>query len=137
MSGRPILLSGGFDPLHIGHVRMILAAKTISAQVVIALNSDLWLERKKGFVFMAWEERAEILRAMHVRVTRVDDRDGTVCEALRRVNPHWFGNGGDRTFGNPKEHEVCEEFGIREVFGLGGGKIQSSSGLTALRVAYG
>lgn len=129
MSGRPILLSGGFDPLHVGHVRMIRAAKALRCDVVIALNSDEWLSWKKGFVFMPWEERAEILRALHVRVTHVDDRDGTVCEALERVNPAYFGNGGDRTSANPKEHKVCKELGIKEIFGLGGSKVQSSSRL--------
>jgi D-beta-D-heptose 7-phosphate kinase/D-beta-D-heptose 1-phosphate adenosyltransferase len=139
MSGRPILLSGGFDPLHVGHVRMIQAAKALRCDVVIALNSDEWLCWKKGFCFMPWEERAEILRALHVRVTHVDDRDGTVCEALERVNPSHFGNGGDRTSANPKEHAVCARLGIKEVFGLGGVKVQSSSRLvdSAHKAAYG
>ncbi len=130
---RRILLSGGFDPLHIGHVRMIQAAKNITSRVVIALNSDEWLCWKKGFVFMPWEERAEILRALHVEVVHVDDRDGTVCEVLERLRPGYFGNGGDRTSANPEEHEVCERLGIREIFGLGGVKIQSSSRLVDRR----
>jgi cytidyltransferase-like protein len=123
------MLSGGFDPLHVGHVRMILAAKVLRTDVVIALNSDEWLLRKKGFVFMPWAERAEILRALHVRVTHVDDDDGTVCEALRRIAPAIFGNGGDRTRANALEHELCGELGISEVFGIGGDKVQSSSWL--------
>jgi D-beta-D-heptose 7-phosphate kinase/D-beta-D-heptose 1-phosphate adenosyltransferase len=139
MTNRPLLLSGGMDPLHVGHVRLILAAKVYRSEVVIALNSDEWLLQKKGFVFMPWDERAEILRALHVRVTHVDDRDGTVCEALERVRPYYFGNGGDRTVPNPYEHLVCERLGIIELFGLGGRKVQSSSELVAhtSRVAYG
>lgn len=129
MNTRPIMLSGGFDPLHVGHVRMILAAKNFRSEVVIALNSDEWLLRKKGYCFMEWSERAEILRALHARVVHVDDFDGTVCEALRRVAPAYFGNGGDRANSDPKEHAVCEELGIKEIFGLGGGKVQSSSEL--------
>jgi len=133
------MLSGGFDPLHVGHVRMIIAAKAYRAHVLIALNSDEWLERKKGFVFMPWKERAEILRAMHVSCVRVKDSDGTVCEALELFRPVYFGNGGDRTKANPDEHKVCKRFGIIEVFGLGGGKVQSSSALVdhTLKVAYG
>jgi len=123
-----ILLSGGFDPLHLGHVRMIQAAKAYG-RVVIALNSDNWLIRKKGYVFQRWEERAEILRAIVDRVERVDDSDGTVTEAIWRLKPDYFGNGGDRTYGNPKEHEVCVRLGVREIFGLGGDKVQSSSSL--------
>jgi len=124
-----ILLSGGFDPIHIGHLRMIQAAKAYRSEVMIALNSDEWLCWKKGYTFMDWGERAELLRGYHVQVCHVDDRDGTVCEALERVRPHYFGNGGDRVEPNPKEHEVCERLGIIEVFNLGGRKVQSSSEL--------
>jgi len=123
-----ILLSGGFDPVHVGHVRMIKAARTYG-KVVIALNSDEWLLRKKGYVFMPWKERAEILRAYRVTVTWVDDADDTVCEAIERLRPRLFGNGGDRVQANSKEHEVCVRLKIREKFGLGGVKVQSSSEL--------
>lgn len=133
MSQRCFLLSGGFDPLHIGHVRMILAAKAKRANVTIALNSDEWLIRKKGFAFMTWEDRAEILRALHVCVVKVDDRDDTVCEALERLRPVYFGNGGDRKKANAKEHQVCRKLGIKELFGLGGKKIRSSSNLVQRR----
>jgi cytidyltransferase-like protein len=133
---RCILLSGGFDPLHVGHVRMILAAKAIRSNVTIALNSDDWLIRKKGFAFMPWKERAEILRALHVCVVQVDDRDGTVCEALERLQPSYFANGGDRTTPNEKEHETCRRLGIKEVFGVGGGKVQSSSELVRGHYAH-
>ena len=126
-----LLLSGGFDPLHVGHVRLIVAAKNLNGEVTIALNSDAWLERKKGYVFMPWAERAEILRALHVRVVAVDDADGTVCEALDRLRPKFFGNGGDRASADPREHAVCLRLNIEELFGLGGGKAQSSSALVS------
>jgi D-beta-D-heptose 7-phosphate kinase/D-beta-D-heptose 1-phosphate adenosyltransferase len=124
------MLSGGFDPLHIGHVRMILAAADLG-NVIIATNSDRWLMKKKGYIFMPWEERAEVIRAVRgvEDVIRVDDTDGTVCAALRRVKPDIFGNGGDRTKDNTPEMEVCKELGIEMVWGLGGTKIQSSSDL--------
>lgn len=95
----------------------------------IALNSDEWLLRKKGFSFMPWEERAEILEGFGVSVVPVDDSNGTVCEAIERLRPDYFGNGGDRTLKNTPELRICEELGVIPVFNLGGDKIQSSSNL--------
>ena len=131
---RTIMLSGGFDPIHIGHIRMILAAQKLLSEngsIIIAANSDAWLMRKKGYIFMPWDERAEILRALRgvSEVTSVDDEDGTVCEALRRHHPDLFGNGGDRNNKNTPEKAVCKELDIKMVWGLGGNKIQSSSDL--------
>ena len=127
---KTVAVSGGFDPIHIGHVRMILEAAEMGDVIVIA-NSDEWLMRKKGFVFMPWEERAEILSSIRgvLKVVRVDDSDGTVCEALRREKPDFFANGGDRKTNNTPEMEVCNELGIGLLWEVGGGKIQSSSDL--------
>ena len=124
------VVSGGFDPIHSGHIRLIREAAN-NGYVTIILNSDNWLRRKKGYVFMAWEERAEILRSIKgvKNVVAVDDSDGTVCEALRRINPDYFANGGDRTQENTPEQAVCEELGIEMLWGVGGGKIASSSKL--------
>ena len=126
-----ILLSGGFDPLHIGHLKMIQKAAAEFGNVAVVANSDEWLQRKKGFVFMPWEERAEIIKGIRgvKYVFAVDDSDGSVCEALRRIRPKFFGNGGDRTDKNTPEKELCKELGIEMVYNLGGGKIQSSSDL--------
>jgi len=125
-----VCVSGGFDPIHKGHVRMILEAAQFGDVVVIA-NSDDWLIRKKGKFFMSWEERAEILSSIKgvVKVVPVDDTDGTVCEALRRIKPTYFANGGDRKDYNTPEGEVCKELGITLLWGIGGDKIQSSSWL--------
>lgn len=132
MFGKVIALSGGFDPLHVGHVRMINHAAAYG-QVVIILNSDEWLMRKKGYVFMPYEERAEILLSLRSvsAVRKVDDTDDSVCEALKRISPDLFGNGGDRTNKNTPEKELCEKLGIELVWNLGGPKIQSSSELVA------
>jgi len=120
------------DPIHFGHVRMIQEAAQFG-EVIVILNSDEWLMRKKGFVFMPWEERAEIIESIKGvrKVVRVDDSDGSVCEALRREKPTYFANGGDRTNKNTPEMEVCTDLGISMLWGIGGGKIQSSSDLVA------
>jgi glycerol-3-phosphate cytidylyltransferase-like family protein len=99
--------------------------------VIVILNSDDWLLRKKGYKFMCWEERAEILQSIKgvVAVEKVDDSDGTVCEALKRIKPDYFGNGGDRKGDNTPEVDVCNSLGIEMLWGVGGGKTQSSSEL--------
>jgi cytidyltransferase-like protein len=127
---RTVAVSGGFDCLHKGHVRMILEASQYGEVIVIA-NSDEWLTRKKGKPFMCWEERAEILSAIRgvTKVVKAKDDDGTVCETLRELKPTYFANGGDRTDINTPESFVCAELGITMLWGIGGGKIQSSSWL--------
>jgi hypothetical protein len=126
-----IAISGGMDPTTIAHCRLIKDAATYG-DVVVILNSDAWLLRKKGYKFMPWEERAEILMAIKgvTDVVQVDDSDGTVCEALRRIRPDYFANGGDRKVGNTPEGDVCAELGIEMLWGVGGtDKVQSSSWL--------
>lgn len=127
---KTILLSGGFDPIHIGHVRMMLAAGKYG-NVIVAVNSDEWLMRKKGYIFMPFEERCEIVRSIKtvLEAIPVNDDDNTVCDAIRNIRPDYFGNGGDRTNQNTPEKQLCQELGVREVYNLGGGKIQSSSEL--------
>jgi D-beta-D-heptose 7-phosphate kinase/D-beta-D-heptose 1-phosphate adenosyltransferase len=128
-----VCVSGGMDFLHIGHVDLIEDAARFG-KVVVILNSDEWLMRKKNYVFMPFAERAEILLALRFvsAVAAVDDADDTVCEALRRIKPDYFANGGDRVTSDPREQRVCLELGIKELFGIGGGKISSSSELLRL-----
>ena len=126
-----VMVSGGFDPVHAGHIRMIRHAAQYGDVIVIA-NSDDWLFRKKGFVFMEWERRVEILNAIKgvVLVDSVDDSDGTVCDAIRRHKPAFFANGGDRGKSNTPEQTVCEEIGVELLWGIGGEeKVDSSSDL--------
>ena len=126
-----VMVSGGFDPVHAGHIRMIRHAAQYGDVIVIA-NSDDWLWRKKGFVFMEYERRIEILNAIKgvILVDSVDDSDGTVCDAIVRHKPTYFANGGDRGRSNTPEQSVCEELGIELLWGIGGEeKLQSSSDL--------
>tara|TARA_R100001079_G_scaffold100348_1_gene64773 strand:- start:255 stop:758 length:504 start_codon:yes stop_codon:yes gene_type:complete len=127
-----VMVSGGFDPVHAGHIRMIRHAAEFGDVIIIA-NSDDWLFRKKGFVFMEYARRIEILNAIKgvILVDSVDDSDGTVCEAIRRLKPTYFANGGDRGRTNTPEQAVCEELGVELLWGIGGEeKLQSSSELT-------
>ena len=123
-----VMVSGGFDPVHAGHIRMIRDAANFGDVIVVA-NSDDWLFRKKGFVFMTFEQRAEILNAIKgvILVDSVDDSDGTVCEAIRRLKPDYFANGGDRGRSNPPEQSVCEELEVKLLWGVGGDKKLASS----------
>lgn len=128
-SQRPIVcVSGGFDPMHEGHVNYILEASKMG-NVVVILNSDAWLVRKKGFNLLRWDQRATIVGAVKgvIDVVHVDDEDGTVREALRRIKPSYFAKGGDRHIENTPEAELCGHLDIGMLFNIGGGKVCSSS----------
>ena len=131
---RWVAVSGGFDPLHIGHVRMFEEARSLGDRLVVILNNDNWLRAKKGFEFMPARERAEIIRTFpfvdKVVVTEhaKDDKDMSVSHALRKLRPAIFANGGDRLNRNTPEAHLCIELGIKMAFNVGkGGKVQSSS----------
>ena len=133
-----MLVSGGFDPVHKGHLRMFREASWLGHQVIIGLNSDDWLTRKKGKPFMNFGERKEILEAFRYinQVIPFDDDDGTACDLIEKVNDMYdtdhkiyFANGGDRGKENVPEVEVCKDLGVVMLWGVGGGKIQSSSWL--------
>jgi len=134
MISKKIAVSGGFDPVHVGHIRMILEASKYG-DVIIIVNSDAWLKRKKGYVFMPWEERAEILSAVKGVncVVLAKDDDGSVCESLVHLNDtmslDYFANGGDRKKENTPEIMLCQKLEIEMIWNCGGGKIQSSSEL--------
>lgn len=120
--------------MHCGHVRMIRDA-AVFGKVIIILNSDNWLTRKKGKPFMKFEGRKEVLESLLYvdYVVEALDDDGTVCDSLREYKNiiKWFGNGGDRQKSNTPELQLCVDLGIIPIFGLGGNKIQSSSKLMA------
>lgn len=131
-----VAVSGGFDPVHVGHVRMFQEAKKLGDRLVVILNNDHWLKAKKGYVFMPEEERKEIIKAIagvdDVAITRhrKNPKDMSVCADLRRLKPDIFANGGDRHQTNVPEVPVCASMGCKMVFNVGkGGKMQSSSWL--------
>lgn len=137
-----VAVSGGFDPLHIGHVRLLQAARRLGDSLVVIVNNDNWLRAKKGFVFMPQTERAELLRAFPfvdaVVLTdhKKNDADRSVVRALKKVKPAIFANGGDRNTKDARntksslyaDQNYCRRQGIKMVFNVGkGGKVQSSS----------
>ena len=131
-----VMVSGGFDPIHIGHVRMFEAAHKLGDKLVVVINNDNWLRSKKGHVFMQEKERAEIIKSFpfvdKVVLTshKKDDPDRSVSRELAKLKPAIFANGGDRKpSGDPiPEVELCKKLGIKVVYNIGrGGKVQSSS----------
>jgi len=131
-----VAVSGGFDPVHIGHVRMCQEAKKLGDKLVVILNNDNWLKKKKGYAFMPQEERKEIIKAIKwvdkVVLTghKPNPKDMSVCAELTKLRPDIFANGGDRKAGNTPEDVACKKIGCKMVFNVGhGGKIQSSSWL--------
>jgi len=127
-----VAVSGGYDPVHIGHIREFKAAKKLGDRLYAILNSDGFLKRKKGFVFMPFKERKEILESIKYidKVIPCIDKDQSVCKTLAKLKPDIFSKGGDRTFENIPEASVCKKHNIKMIFGVGGGKVQSSSALT-------
>ena len=145
---RPIYMtSGGFDPIHIGHVRCINATVVrarnkdihpweMTGLVVIVVNADSFLIRKKGYAFMPLEERMEIIDSIEgvdFVVPWETDGDQTVCGAIDILKPDYFTKGGDRFDASTiPEWNVCQKVGCEIITGVGaGGKVQSSSELIA------
>lgn len=127
-----IAVSGGFDFLHDGHVDYIHGAAGFG-RVIVLLNSDEWLKRKKGYVVLPFSARKKILEALFFvhRVLPAQDGDDTVSNSIYMLRDtiKYFGNGGDRWQSNTPEQTICEKYGIQVIYGLGGYKVQSSSEL--------
>ncbi len=130
-----VLITGGFDPLHSGHIKYFEEAKKLGDQLIVGLNSDEWLTRKKGRPFMRWEDRLAVVKNIRgVNWTvQFDDSDGTAKDAIRKVRLNYpsdtiiFANGGDRTSSNIPEMDIVDD-NLQFVFGVGGeNKMNSSS----------
>ena len=129
---RTVVVSGYFDPLHVGHLEMIKLAKQLGDKLIVIVNNDYQTSLKKGRPFMKQEERLKIIKALRDvdKVFLSIDKDKSICESLRVIKPDIFANGGDRHQGEIPEAKICKELGIKMIDGLGG-KIQSSSELIA------
>ena len=128
-----VLVTGGFDPLHSGHIAYFKEAKKLGDRLIVGLNSDEWLERKKGRAFMPWNERLCIVNNLQMvdEVFTFMDDDDSAINFIKQVKAHYpndkiiFANGGDRTSENIPEMAVE---GVEFVFGVGGeNKANSSS----------
>ena len=127
-----VICTGGYDPLHSGHTAYFKAARELGDKLVVGVNSDAWLTRKKGRAFMPWEERANIIAHLHDvdRVINFNDDDGTAIDAIRKVKEIFpnheiiFANGGDRTVNNILEMVFDD---VEFVFGVGGEDKKNSS----------
>ena len=139
-----VAISGGFDPVHIGHIEMMKEAKELGDKLVVIINNDNWLKKKKGFAYMNENERKAIIEAIRyvdeVMLTGHPENptDMSVCAELEKLKPDIFANGGDRdkkdaqikTSSLNPEQTLCQKLGIKMVYNVGkSGKIQSSSDL--------
>jgi cytidyltransferase-like protein len=128
-----VIVTGGFDPLHSGHIEYFKAAKALGDHLVVGVNSDAWLERKKGKAFMPFDERAAIIKELDCvdEVIGFKDDDDTACGAIFQVlstcgsqTKVIFANGGDRTKDNIPEMIYND---VEFVFGVGGSDKKNSS----------
>ena len=132
-----VLVTGGFDPLHSGHIEYFKAARELGDHLVVGINSDDWLTRKKGRPFMSFEERAAIIKELKCvdEVIGFNDDDDTACAAIYTVlatkGTQWklvFANGGDRTNKNTLEYKLYSNHqDVSFAFGVGGSNKANSS----------
>lgn len=127
-----VIVSGGFDPVHKGHIKLFKAAKKLGIKVICGLNSDKWLVNKKGKVYMNFSERKEILESIRYIdevISFGDDDSGTAINLLMRIQMLYpeasiaFANGGDRVEENTPEKGFCRAYNIDMLWNVGGGKI--------------
>tara|TARA_A100001011_G_C14142343_1_gene770266 strand:+ start:98 stop:871 length:774 start_codon:yes stop_codon:yes gene_type:complete len=136
MKHRVVVVTGGFDPLHSGHLEYLRCAKSIGDTLVVGLNSDAWLINKKGKPFLPYYEREQVLRGLRDvdNVTDFRDDDGTAIGAIKKILKIYpladiiFANGGDRYESNTPEAIYFKDHDrVRFEYNIGGGKKNSSS----------
>lgn len=133
IEGSLVITSGGFDPIHPGHISCIMEAKSYGDVLGVVVNGDSFLRSKKGIPFMDLDTRCRVvssIRGVDFVISYEVDNDQTVCGALLALCPKVFAKGGDRVDANSiPEWGVCEENGISIVTGVGDPKIHSSSNI--------
>ena len=130
-----VLVTGGFDPLHSGHIAYFKAARELGDHLIVGVNSDDWLTRKKGRPFMSFEERSAIIKELTCvdKVIAFDDSDNSACQAIfytmsTNTGKIIFANGGDRTNTTTPEYTTYGDHPqIKFVFGVGGEDKKNSS----------
>ncbi len=128
------IVSGGFDPIHSGHIKLINEANK-HGDVVVLLNSDQWLKNKKGKEFLSFDERKIIMQNIKgvIDVIEFDDSDKTCIDGIKKAkslyknNEIKFANGGDRNNNTTPEKEFCDNNNIETLFGIGGDNKSNSS----------
>ena len=129
-----ILVSGGFDPIHSGHIKLINEANEYG-DVVVLLNSDQWLRNKKGKEFLPFAERKIIMQNLKgvLDVIEFDDSDRTCVDGIKKAKSIYkdsiikFANGGDRNNDTTPEKDFCDNNDIQTLFGIGGDNKSNSS----------
>lgn len=132
-----VVVSGYFDPIHVGHIEMMKLSKELGDKLVVIVNNDHQTALKKGKSFMNENDRVSIIKELGIvdEVFLSIDKDKSVSESLRAIKPDIFANGGDRHVEEVPEAKVCRECGIEMVDGVGA-KIRSSSGLIGGNKGY-
>ena len=131
-----VVVSGGFDPIHSGHIKLINDASKYG-DVIVLLNSDEWLRNKKGKEFLSFDERKIIMKNIKgvIDVIEFDDTDKTCIDGIKKAKSLYkndiikFANGGDRNNETTPEKEFCDKNDIETLFGIGGNDKSNSSSL--------
>lgn len=133
IDGELIVTSGGYDPIHPGHISCIVDSKNYGDALAVVVNGDWFLNYKKGKAFMNLATRCEIvsaIRGVDYVIPFEIENDQTVCEALRIIHPEVFTKGGDRVNADTiPEWDICQKLDIEIVTGVGDSKIHSSTNI--------
>ena len=131
---KTVVVSGYFDPIHVGHLEYLKLAKDLGDKLIVIVNNNEQCVLKKGKSFMDESDRLEIVKSLKMvdDVFLSIDKDKSVCKSLEILKPDFFANGGDRNTNEVPESIICKKYNIKMIDGLGN-KIRSSSDLTGLK----
>lgn len=127
-----VMVGGGFDPLHFGHLLKLKSAKALGDKLIVALDGDGYLVKKKGKPFMPAEDRYMLMKELRCVDEVIMIGEGSIADAILQIKPDIYAHGGDKDSLDtlvPEEVEACKKVGCDIVFNVGGAKIRSSSDL--------